>query len=54
MNRMLRSDEIAEKVGVQAQTIRRWAISGDFPKPRKVGRILLWNSADVEGWIEAR
>lgn len=54
-NRLLRTHEVVERVGLSDSTLRRLERSGQFPRRRKLSsRAVAWLSNEVEGWIEAR
>jgi predicted DNA-binding transcriptional regulator AlpA len=41
-------DDVAAATRQSHWTIRRWVREGKFPKPRRVGRKLLWPANEVE------
>lgn len=46
--------EVAVKVGVSTNTIKRWVSIGNFPKGKKYSpRIIRWFESDVEKWIQS-
>lgn len=45
-------DEVARRLAVSAQTVRRLVAAGQFPAPIRVGRSVRWRLADVEAWID--
>ncbi|MDR1086193.1 MAG: AlpA family phage regulatory protein [Deltaproteobacteria bacterium] len=48
----LRAKEIAVMIGVNRQTIHKWAYNGSFPKPIKLcARCSVWPSEVVLTWI---
>lgn len=48
-------NQVAEYVGVDVSTIRRWTEAGAFPKPRKCnGWAVRWHSKDVVAWWESQ
>lgn len=44
------SDQVAERLGVQSQTVRAWRLRGAGPRFMKVGRRVVYRSADVEAF----
>ncbi len=49
MSRKIRMREVCERAGgVGPDTIRRWVKAGQFPKPGKLGRTLLFDEQAVE------
>ena len=53
---LLRVSEVAELVGVSADTIARWSRSGKMPMGFKVGgeSWTYWNEEEVARWLAAR
>nr|WP_256938752.1 helix-turn-helix domain-containing protein [Rhodococcus qingshengii] len=45
--------EVAEYVGVPAQTVAVWAMKGTGPKYRLIGRHARYDWADVDAWLDA-
>lgn len=52
-NNLLAVREVAKRISVSANTIRRWSDAGTFPPPLKLGRTVRWSEAVVEKWIES-
>lgn len=48
---VLKLEEVLRLVKLSRRTLFRRVKDGSFPQPRKVGRILLWRQAEVEGWV---
>lgn len=47
--------EIADRLGVQRQTVRLWRHRGVFPEPLAVvSRTPLWRWRDVDKWAKSR
>lgn len=42
---------VAQKIAASTRHVRRLADAGRMPAPVKVGRLLRWRTADVDGWI---
>ena len=47
-------EELAEYLGVPAQTIYDWRLSGRAPRAYKVGKHLRFAVSDVAEWLEQR
>ncbi len=55
MSQYLITEEVAELVRTEAETVRYWRQIGKGPKSFKVGRRVLYLRADVDAWLaEAR
>lgn len=55
IRQMVSCHHLIDRLGVPRQTIMRWVNSGEFPKPHRFGRrILRWDAAAIESWIEAQ
>lgn len=54
-HRILRVDEVVERVGVGRTTLWRWERAGRFPARRQLGdQSVGWLEAEVDAWIEGR
>ncbi len=54
-NIYLNVNQVAERLGVSADTIWRWKRQGEFPKAVKLGgRTTRWRLVDVEAWEVGR
>lgn len=52
-DRMLKAEEVGEKLGVSGQTVMRWAKEGinNFPAPyRLTSRLIRWSENAVHAW----
>jgi excisionase family DNA binding protein len=47
-------EELAEYLGVPAQTIYDWRLSGRAPRAYKVGKHLRFAVSDIAEWLEQR
>ena len=52
--RHLTTDELAERLGLPAETVKRWRKTGDGPKFLPVGKHVRYRLADVEAWEKSR
>jgi len=52
MKKLLRIDEVAERVRWSKQTLYRRANGKDFPAPAKVGGLLVFDEKEVDVWID--
>lgn len=48
--RYLTTEELHERTGIPAETLRRWRRHGQGPVPSKFGRSVRYQLADVEAW----
>ena len=58
-SRILRTDEVARRVGVTRSTLWRWYNAGHFPRPRLIGPTTSkplhgWLESTVDAWLDAR
>lgn len=45
--------DLEKMIGRNRVTLRRWWLTGKFPRPVKLnGTTLAWHSDEIEGWIE--
>lgn len=44
--------DVAARLRVNPETVRRMVARGDFPAPIKVGRVLRWRPEVVDAWIQ--
>jgi len=47
-------EELAEYLGVPAQTIYDWRLSGRAPRAFKLGKHLRFAASDIAAWLEER
>jgi prophage regulatory protein len=55
--RIIRMQEVTDKVALQPSTIYAMVQAGDFPAPFKIapgGRASGWLLGDIEGWLLSR
>jgi prophage regulatory protein len=51
----LRFPQVRQRIGLSRTTIHRMVKSGDFPRPRLIGkRAVAWLSSDVARWRAER
>lgn len=51
---LLAPDEVADYLGIPAQTLYAWRYRGVGPRSIKVGRHLRWRRSDVDAWLDQR
>ena len=51
---LMTAKQVAQHLGCDQRTARRWRQTRGFPAPIKVGRSRRWRRRDVERWIEER
>lgn len=55
IDRMLRREEVEERVGISRSAIYRLMRVGQFPAPRRVGlRAVRWSESDLQAWLASR
>jgi excisionase family DNA binding protein len=52
--RHLSPAELSERLGVPAETLKRWRRTGAGPRFLRVGRHIRYRTADVEAWEKTR
>jgi predicted DNA-binding transcriptional regulator AlpA len=50
--RLLSAHDVAEIVGVDAKTIRRWRNEGRMPRGLDFGGIVRWRPETIDAWLE--
>lgn len=50
----LRLPQVMEKTGWKKTAIYKYINAGQFPKPKKDGRISYWLSTEIDEWILKR
>jgi predicted DNA-binding transcriptional regulator AlpA len=50
--RKLRTPDAAAYVGLAASTLNKMRVRGDGPVYSKLGRIVVYDVADLDGWLE--
>jgi len=53
MDRLLTLEQVCEVVPLGRRTIRRWSVAGQFPRPRRCGRLVLWLESEVVAWMRS-
>lgn len=52
---MIHHRAIAEKLGIDTETIREWVISGEWPLPHAIsGTLFFYRLADYTRWTEGK
>jgi excisionase family DNA binding protein len=52
VSRRLRARKAAEYLGVSDSTLAKWRMRGDPPSYRKLGRVVVYDQADLDRWLE--
>jgi excisionase family DNA binding protein len=52
-SRRFRARKAAEYLGVSASTLAKWRMRGDPPGYRKLGRVVVYDQADLDAWLES-
>ena len=54
-NKLLRTGDLTQLLGISRSSIHNWTKTGQFPKPIKLGpRAIGWWSDEIEAWIKNR
>ena len=51
---LLSAKDIADRIGCDAKTIRRWRREGSLPNAIVIGGIVRWEAGDIEDWLQRR
>ena len=51
---MVSRQDLAQKLGLSVETLRRWETEGDGPPSIRVGRRVLYRATAVNAWLRAR
>lgn len=54
MTDLIDTAQAASLAGVLPGTLRTYAADGRAPKPRRFGRSLMWDRAEIEAWAANR
>jgi hypothetical protein len=46
--------DAAEFIGLAKQTLNTWRVAGDGPPYHKLGRRVLYDAEELEGWVQGR
>jgi len=49
---LLTIDDVAERLNIHKNTVRRQAAIGALPRPIKIGNSIRWRPSDIERWIQ--
>jgi prophage regulatory protein len=52
--RLLTARELAEQLGVSAETVLRWHRRGELPAIKLPGGAIRFREADLEAWLDER
>lgn len=50
---LLRTDDLAARLGLGRATIYRQVAAGRLPAPIRIGRAVRWRRAEIEDWVAA-
>jgi len=50
----LRRKDVAKLLGVKVSTIDSWLAKGYLPRPMRLGRLPVWDKAEIEEWARNR
>ena len=56
-DKLLRINDVLDRLNVSRETLRRWRKTGLFPNPKHLGRgdfRLVWDPSEIEDWIKTR
>jgi predicted DNA-binding transcriptional regulator AlpA len=53
-HRKLNSPEAAEYLGISVSTLSKRRVDGDGPKYLKLGRRVVYDTRDLDGWLDTR
>lgn len=51
---MLRTPQAAEFLGVSPATLCKWRVFGGGPRYKKLGRVVVYDPADLREWLDTR
>ena len=51
---MLRTQQAADYLGVSAATLCKWRVFGGGPRYKKLGRVVVYDPAELRQWLEER
>ena len=51
---MLRTPEAAAYLGLSAATLAKWRVVGSGPRFHKLGRVVVYDPADLRAWLDDR
>ena len=55
MDRLLRRQEVEQRIGIARSTLYQLMRAGEFPLPLKIGpRAVRWSQREIEEWVEER
>lgn len=49
--RPLNAQQVADRLGMSVNTIRKWRHKGEGPRAFKVGTSVRWRPEDVDAWL---
>ena len=54
ITKVYRMKELPDVIGAKPSTIYTWIRQGNFPAPKKMQRISVWDKAVVENWVDEK
>ncbi|MCB9914841.1 MAG: helix-turn-helix domain-containing protein [Planctomycetes bacterium] len=51
---LLRARDVAERLGVDAKTVRRWGRDGTLPAPLHIGGVNRWRTEAIDAWLASQ
>ena len=52
--RWLSREEVASRLGLHPETLRRWALKDEGPPALRIGKLLRYREDELEAWLESR
>ena len=53
-NRKMRTPDAASYAGVSTSTFNKWRITGEGPRYSKLGKIVVYDRADLDTWLASK
>ena len=51
--KLLRMGDVLARTGLKQTKLRRMVREGEFPRPRKLGGVVVWKTSEVDAWADA-
>jgi len=52
MDKFLTIKEVMSRVGLSRSMIYKLLEHGEFPRPKKIGRLIRWRESVIEAWMD--